>query len=95
MMLEFSQLFFALSVIIRILKSANILISCWQVPKVMAAFSTGQKAPSSATYDFAGHMNGDTTCQPSDHDKKMPLSKGDMFPACTKCNSSVYWTNGN
>ena len=48
----------------------------------VGAFYTGQRVPVTGTYNFAGHMNGDKHCQPSEKDKKIPLSKGDIFPSC-------------
>ena len=60
----------------------------------MAAYLTGQRVPTSGIYDFAGHMNTQSACHPQDREKKMPLSKGEIFPAWTRCDSSAYWTNG-
>jgi YjzC-like protein len=58
----------------------------------MAAFHTGQKVSKSGTYNFAGHMSTDSTCQPTEEEKIMPLSKGETFPPCQRCDSSAYWT---
>jgi hypothetical protein len=44
----------------------------------MAAFHTGQRVSRSGTYNFAGRMNSESTCQPTQKEKVMPLSKGDV-----------------
>ncbi len=58
----------------------------------MTEFNTGEKAPSSGTYKFVRHMEN-TSCQPTDDEKSIPLSSGETFPPCRHCKSGAVWRN--
>ena len=56
----------------------------------MFIYSTGEKAPVTATYKFTGHIDN-TSCQPIIEDQNITLSARDTFPPCKSCKAGVYW----
>jgi hypothetical protein len=57
----------------------------------METFHTGQQAPATGTYRFAGHVTN-TACQPTEEEKKIPLTYGETFPPCRHCENAALWT---
>jgi len=45
----------------------------------MVTFKTGQKAPSTGTYEVVSCTNG-KSCKPTAEERYIPLSKGETFP---------------
>ena len=45
----------------------------------METFRTGQPAPSTEMYSFAGHKEGNSSCQPNEEERKIPLVAGEIF----------------
>ena len=58
----------------------------------METFKTGQPAPSTGMYNFAGHIQDNSSSQPDEKDKKAPMVAGENFPACRQCGNAAYWT---
>jgi YjzC-like protein len=56
----------------------------------MGSFHTGQTEPATGTYTLAGHMEN-STCQPTEEEKRIPLSTGETFPSCRHCHSGAFW----
>jgi type 1 fimbria pilin len=56
----------------------------------MGKFHTGQSAPATGTYTFAGHIEN-TTCQPTQEECKISLTAGETFPSCRRCETGAYW----
>jgi hypothetical protein len=46
----------------------------------MESFRTGQPAPSTEMYSFAGHTEDNSSCQPNEEERKIPLVVGENFP---------------
>lgn len=53
-------------------------------------YRTGQTAPVSGVYEFAGHVDG-SYCSPTSGERYIPLAKGETFPPHRRCNKSVLW----
>ena len=45
----------------------------------METFKTGQPAPSTDMYNFAGHTEDNSSCQPDEKDKKRRWLQGKIF----------------
>lgn len=58
----------------------------------METFKTGQPAPSTDMYSFAGIMIITALASPMRKTKKVPMIAGENFPACRQCGNNVYWT---
>ena len=54
-----------------------------QVP-IGSTFSTGHKNPVSGVYTCQG-------CERVGRKNEIPLSAGETFPPCSKCNAGVTW----
>ena len=57
----------------------------------METFKTGQPAPSTDMYNFAGHTQDNSSCQPDEKDKKVPMVAGENFLACRQCGNAAFW----
>jgi len=57
----------------------------------METFRTGQPAPSTEMYSFAGHKEGNSSCQPNEEERKIPLVAGENFPPCRHYDNDAYW----
>ena len=66
------------------------LISNKLIFGVMGKFHTGQSAPSTGDYHFAGHMEN-SACQPTENEKRIPLTAGEIFPPCRHCKTGAFW----
>ena len=53
-------------------------------------FRTGQTAPVSGVYEFAGHIDG-SYCSPTQQERFIPLTQGETFPPHRRCNKGVLW----
>lgn len=54
-------------------------------------YRTGEEVPHPGIYLFERHRF-DTSCQPSQDEKKVPLDRGDEFPGCPKCGDAGRWS---
>jgi hypothetical protein len=66
------------------------LISNKIIYDVMGKFHTGQSVPSTGTYHFAGHVEN-STCQPTENEKRIQLAAGESFPPCRHCKTGAFW----
>ena len=57
----------------------------------MVMFSTGEPAPYSDMYNLAGHIQSNSSCQPDDEARKVPVVAGEGFPACKQCGNDAHW----
>ncbi len=56
----------------------------------MGKFHTGQSAPSTGDYHFAGHMEN-SACQLPENEKRISLTAGETFPPCRHCKTGAFW----
>ena len=49
----------------------------------MGKFHTGP-------YHFAGHMEN-SACQPTENEKRIPITAGETFPPCRHCKTGAFW----
>lgn len=54
-------------------------------------YKTGQLSPASANYDWDGYTDGTKTPSPTNEEKKISLSKDEVFPPIRSCNKGAYW----
>jgi hypothetical protein len=54
-------------------------------------YRTGEKAPVSGRYDFVRHTSPASSCEPTNAEQSIPLSKGETFPPCRSCKTGVVW----
>jgi hypothetical protein len=53
-------------------------------------FTTGQRAPVSGVYEYLRHITA-LSCLPSAAERRIPLSRGEVFPPHRSCQSGVVW----
>jgi len=56
----------------------------------METFRTGQSAPATGNFVFAGHMES-STCQPTEEEKRIWVTAGETFPPCRHCDAGALW----
>ena len=56
----------------------------------MGKFHTDQSVPSTGTYHFAAHMEN-STCQPTENEKRIQIVAGEIFPPCRHCKTGAFW----
>jgi len=61
------------------------------VATIGTEYRTGEKAAVSGRYDFVRHTSEDTSCQPTEGERSIPLTKGERFPPCRSCASGAVW----
>jgi YjzC-like protein len=49
-----------------------------------AVFKTGQVNPVSGVFDFVGYVDGSSYPTPSAAARRIPLTKGEVFPPCER-----------
>jgi hypothetical protein len=54
-------------------------------------FHTGQRCEQSGRYDFDGYMDGASTPAPRPEERRIPLSKTEIFPPIRSCGKACYW----
>ncbi len=52
---------------------------------------TGEKAPKSGNYEYAGHPEKKTSCSPTNEEKIIPLEKGEIAPPIKSCEEPALW----
>lgn len=59
----------------------------------MARYKTGEEAPQSGTYEYDGPINNRVSCEPTQEEKVIPLSKGEKFPPVKSCDKrgGAFW----
>jgi len=54
-------------------------------------FRTGQLNPESGGYRFDGYLDGSTSPPPHQHEREIPLSRGERFPPIHSANKGCWW----
>ncbi len=54
-------------------------------------YKTGDIAPTTTTYEFAGYTDGTATPAPTANERVIPLSKGETFPPIRSCGKGAWW----
>ena len=54
-------------------------------------FRTGQSNPESGGYSFDGYLDGTTWPPPKQHEREIPLSKGETFPPIHSAKKGCWW----
>ena len=57
----------------------------------METYQTGKPAPATAMYEFVGHVQENSSCQPNGEERKIPLVAGENFLKCRHCGNDAYW----
>ena len=56
----------------------------------MVKFHTDPTVPSTGRYHFARHMQ-DSTCLPTENEKRIQIVAGEIFPPCLHCKTRAFW----
>lgn len=59
----------------------------------MAIYKTGQEAPKTQNYSWVKYTDWTTTPSPTNEEKIIPLSKGEVFPPINSCDKGAYWSD--
>lgn len=54
-------------------------------------YRTGQIAPQTGRYEFAGYIDGTTDKQPTAQERIIPLGKGETFPPIRSTGKAAFW----
>lgn len=57
----------------------------------MARYKTGQKAPRIQTYTFDRYVDDPQDPPPTEEEREIPLSTGEVFPPIRSSGRSAYW----
>lgn len=55
-------------------------------------YKTGQKAPATGRYRFAGYTDAPPWPAPTAEEQVIPLSAGEVFPPIRSSRRAAYWT---
>ena len=53
-------------------------------------YKTGDKAPYTGRYEFVRYTDGSTTPAPTNDERIIPLSSGEVFPPVKSCNKGAW-----
>jgi hypothetical protein len=59
--------------------------------KIGDRYKTGQVCEASGVYIFDGYTDGSTTPSPTEAERVIPLSKGEVFPPVKSKSKGAYW----
>lgn len=57
----------------------------------MTLYKTGQEAPRTQTYTWVKYTDGTTIPSPTSEERKIPLSKWEIFPPINSCDKGAWW----
>ncbi len=59
----------------------------------MTKYRTGEEAPESGIYEYAGPTETGATCAPTSEERQIPLFKGETFPPVKSCDKDggAFW----
>ena len=63
----------------------------------MELYKTGQKAPHTDIYEYVKSVDNKVSCEPTNEEKIIPLSKDETFPPVKSCgkDGGAYWKQKN
>jgi len=59
----------------------------------MTLYKTGQEAPKTQNYSWVKYTDWTITPSPTNEEKIIPLSKGEVFPPINSCDKGAYWSD--
>lgn len=54
-------------------------------------YKTGDKAPVTGNYRFAGFVDSRVNCKPTTNERIIPMKRGDTFPPVRSCDAAAWW----